>query len=87
MPTLTSMRNKAIFADLANSATRLDTRHRKGVNVLYGNGGAHWVPRDGFQGTLAQCPEPVFFPANSVDPEKVRVNGLIDQIWSVFDRF
>jgi hypothetical protein len=29
----------------------------------------------------------VFFPANSVDPEKVRVNGLIDQIWSVFDRF
>ena len=39
MPKLTRFKNKAIFADLTASQTRVVTRHRTGINVLYGNGG------------------------------------------------
>ncbi len=83
MPRLTKFKNKAIFADLANSATRLDTRHTQGVNVLYGNGGAHWVPRSAFNDPLAQCPEPIFGPPPA---QAAQINALIDQIWDAFDR-
>ena len=86
MPRLSSMRNLAIFADLANSATRLDTRHRKGVNVLYGNGGAHWVARSSFNDPLAQCPEPIFPNAATPPALLTQINGLIDQIWTSFDQ-
>lgn len=44
LPKLTTFFNKAIFADLVSNPPRLDSRHIKGINVLYGNGGAHWVP-------------------------------------------
>ena len=81
-PRLTSFGNLAIFADLANSATRLDTRHQDGVNVLYGNGAAYWVQRSTFNTVLAQCPEPVFNPPA---PVATQVNGLITQIWQTFD--
>ena len=82
MPRLTAMRNQAIFADLANSATRLDTRHRRGVNVLYGNGSAHWVARSNFNDPLSQCPEPIFSPPTA---QAAAINALIDRIWSAFD--
>ena len=82
MPRLTALRNLAVFADLANSATRLDTRHRTGVNVLYGNGSARWVPRSAFNAPLSQCPEPVFSPPTAT---AVVINGLIDRIWAAFD--
>lgn len=85
MPMLTTMRNKAIFADLANSAARLDTRHRKGVNVLYGHGGAHWVTRDAFNTPLSQSPEPVF--TATPNPESIRIDGLMTEIWTAFDGF
>src|SRR5438270_4687956 len=48
MPRLAKFKNKAIFADLVSISTRVDTRHVKGVNVLYGSGAAHWVDRKAF---------------------------------------
>ena len=69
----------AILADLANSSTRLDTRHERGVNVLYADGGAGWVDRRSFAAPLAASPEPAFpFPAT--------YDANMDAIWAAFDR-
>ena len=80
LPKLTQMKSKAIFADLANSPTRLDTRHAAGVNVLYGDGSAHWVNRGAFADPLARSAEPAGFPP---DPQ---YDDEMDEIWAAFDR-
>jgi len=43
VPRLTKMKNTAILADIASDPLRLLERHKKGVNVLYGHGGAKWI--------------------------------------------
>ena len=45
---LASFKSKAILADANMSPLHLTARHKKGVNVLYGNGGAKWVPKEAF---------------------------------------
>jgi len=81
MPRLSQFKNKAILADLANSPARLDTRHRKGLNVLYGNGGARWVDRGAFDSVLAPLPDPAGNPSGFI-----QYDAPIDQIWTIFDR-
>ena len=44
-PKLTRLKNVALFSDLFSSRERVDARHVKGVQVLYGHGGAKWVDR------------------------------------------
>jgi prepilin-type N-terminal cleavage/methylation domain-containing protein len=44
-PKLTKMKNQALLSDLFSSPQRVDGRHVKGVQVLYGHGGAKWVDR------------------------------------------
>jgi hypothetical protein len=56
MPKLISFRHKALLADLFHTPMRLDTRHRDGINVLFGEGSAHWVARADFNDQLVQCP-------------------------------
>ena len=48
MPKLVQLKSKAILADANQSPLHLKARHKKGVNVMYGNGGAKWVPKDAF---------------------------------------
>ncbi len=79
VPKMNSFRNRAIIADLMNSPGRLNSRHEDGVNVLYGHGGAHWVPRDVFEEPLEASPEPRWPPNPDIDP-------LQDAIWDAFDR-
>jgi len=55
MPKLINFQDKAILADLFHMPRRLDTRHTDGVNVLFGDGSAHWVPRKNFDDLLAPC--------------------------------
>jgi prepilin-type N-terminal cleavage/methylation domain-containing protein len=43
-PKAKAYRNKAVISDVMKWRECIDSRHRDGVNVLYGNGGAHWVP-------------------------------------------
>lgn len=74
VPRLAEFRNKAVLADLIHTPTRVDTRHRTGVNVLYGHGGAYWVDRSEFDDDLKQCP--------SISPA---ANPFQDHIWSTFD--
>ena len=80
LPKLTRLKNVAILADLANSPTRLDTRHVAGVNVLYGDGSARWVGRGAFADPLARSAEPAGFPP---DPQ---YDAEMDEIWAAFDR-
>ena len=46
LPKLTQLKSKAILADANVTALHLKSRHKKGVNVMYGNGAAKWVPAD-----------------------------------------
>ena len=79
MPRLTRFKNKAIFADLTAAWTRVITRHRVGVNVLYGNGGAHWVPLSAFDQPESQWTEPA---AGVPNPAQ---NATHVSIWNIFD--
>lgn len=75
LPKLTEFKSKAIFADLVATPARLDKRHKKGINVLYGDGSAAWVAREGFNKDLKPC--------TSISPG---FNPNQDRIWAVLDR-
>lgn len=75
LPRLSQFKSKAIFADLTATPQRLDTRHRVGINVLYGDGSAHWVGRQVFNDDLLKCPE----IAKAANPFQ-------DNIWLSLDR-
>ena len=79
LPRLAAFRNKAILADLSNSHVRLDSRHRTGLNVLFGNGAARWVSRRAIEPAITQLPAPAGPPNNAYDP-------LMDEVWSKIDR-
>jgi prepilin-type processing-associated H-X9-DG protein len=74
LPRLSRLKHKAIFADLTALPARLNTRHVKGVNALYGDGSAHWVPRSSFESALASC-----------DAINARYNPNQDAIWDALD--
>jgi hypothetical protein len=48
MPRLTRLKSLAIVADLAITPLQMEYRHKRGVNVMYGHGGAKWVPKEAF---------------------------------------
>src|SRR6185436_12479823 len=75
MPRLTRFRSKAIFADLTAVVARVDTRHKTGVNVLYGDGSAIWIDRSKFNTYLMGC---TIINASN--------NARQDAIWESFDR-
>jgi len=75
MPRLTKFKNKAIFADLTAVVARVDTRHKTGVNVLFGDGSAFWVDRSKFNNDLIGC--------TTISPSN---NARQDAIWESFDR-
>jgi prepilin-type N-terminal cleavage/methylation domain-containing protein len=79
MPRLTRFKNKAIFADLTAARTRVITRHRVGANVLYGNGGARWVPLKAFDHPETVWQEPA---AGVPNPSQ---NATHTVIWSSLD--
>jgi prepilin-type N-terminal cleavage/methylation domain-containing protein/prepilin-type processing-associated H-X9-DG protein len=76
MPRLQDFHAKAMLADLVAIPARVDLRHRDGVNVLFGDGSASWVPRSAFDEPLKKC------TANN-DPQ---FNPQQDQIWAAFDK-
>jgi prepilin-type N-terminal cleavage/methylation domain-containing protein/prepilin-type processing-associated H-X9-DG protein len=74
VPRLGEFKYKAIFADLVATPDRVSLRHKTGVNVLYGDGSAHWVDRSGFETAIQACP--------AISPD---ANPYQDQIWAVLD--
>lgn len=45
MMRLSKLKSKAIVGDIHSFKERLDRAHKKGINVLYANGGAKWIDR------------------------------------------
>jgi prepilin-type N-terminal cleavage/methylation domain-containing protein/prepilin-type processing-associated H-X9-DG protein len=78
MPKLNRFRSRAILADLTAARTRVITRHRTGINVLFGDGSARWVDLKRFDQAPAQWPEPTFPP----DPT---YNATVDTVWAALD--
>jgi hypothetical protein len=44
MPRFSRMKGQALLADIMEDKAAIRARHKKGLNVLYGHGGAHFVP-------------------------------------------
>jgi prepilin-type N-terminal cleavage/methylation domain-containing protein len=78
IPRLTKMKNKAIIADLLSNPQDYKLAHKTGVNVLYGHGGAVWVPEQVFNHMLNFNR----FPTGGFD---VAHNAEIDKIWESLD--
>ena len=79
LPRLRQFKNRAILADTTASYVRVDTRHRTGLNALFGDGSATWIPRPQLGPTLAHLPEPAGTPNATLDP-------LVDAVWAGIDR-
>jgi hypothetical protein len=75
LPSLYEFKCEAILSDMTAPSERVTTRHNRGINVLYGNGSAHWVQRKAFDEPLKKCP--------AIDPA---ANVYQDQIWQALDR-
>ena len=75
-PKLVKYKSKAILADIVAEPQRLNHRHKKGINVLYGHGGAVWVDAKVFKLDLDQCADP-FLHTYDVYQEN---------IWKLLDR-
>jgi prepilin-type N-terminal cleavage/methylation domain-containing protein/prepilin-type processing-associated H-X9-DG protein len=78
MPRLHRFKSRAILADLTAARNRVLARHRDGVNVLYGDGSAHWVDLSHFDRPQDQWPEPTFPPSPAH-------NAAHDAIWKALD--
>lgn len=48
LPRLNKLRNKAILCDLVTDRAYVLRRHKTGINVLYADGSARWVPLSAF---------------------------------------
>jgi len=75
MPKLNHFRGRAILADLTATPARVQSRHRSGVNVLFGDGAAKWVAASQFKSSLETC--------TTIDSKH---NDSQDVIWRTFDR-
>jgi prepilin-type N-terminal cleavage/methylation domain-containing protein len=92
LPRLSKLKNKAIFADLISRYEWVtETGHKTGVNVLYANGGAHWVDHSVFvKQTIINIPRDLttafgpqynkFLLADPADP------AALPGAWDLFDR-
>jgi prepilin-type N-terminal cleavage/methylation domain-containing protein len=91
-PRLTKMKNQAILADVFSDPRRLPERHKKGVNVLYGNGGAKWV--DAKVGAIVEVNKttPRYFNVelarcnSDFNQGRDTNNEAQDFIWLIFDK-
>jgi prepilin-type processing-associated H-X9-DG protein len=79
LPKLSRFKNNAIVADLTSARVRVDTRHQTGINALFGDGSAIWIPRKQIEPAINDLPEAAGMPDPSRDP-------LMDEVWSGIDR-
>lgn len=79
LPRLTKFKNSAIVADLTSAKVRLETRHRTGLNVLFGDGSAIWIDRKRIEPAISELPEAAGAPNPTMNP-------LMDDVWNGLDR-
>jgi prepilin-type processing-associated H-X9-DG protein len=78
LPKIEDLGSEAIASDLTAAANRIVTRHGDGINVLYGDGSAHYVYLTTFAQPAAKWPEPTLPPSPAY-------NQTQDEIWSDLD--
>jgi prepilin-type N-terminal cleavage/methylation domain-containing protein len=78
-PRLAKYKNHAVLSDIVASPAHLNQRHKKGANVLYGHGGAKWVPLETFKASVDLCNSD--FAINTAQN-----NTEQDKIWAIWDR-
>jgi prepilin-type N-terminal cleavage/methylation domain-containing protein len=84
-PRLPKLKNIAILADITASNQRVAERHKKGVNVLFGHGGAKWIDLSAGDSKttvkleVAKCNDD-FGTGRDTN------NAAQDKIWSIWDR-
>lgn len=76
MPRLGDLRHEAIFADTIGTPERVDTRHNRGVYVLYGDSAVLWIEREAFDEPLSEI--------SGIDVGGA-YNDQQQAIWDIFD--
>jgi prepilin-type N-terminal cleavage/methylation domain-containing protein len=56
LPKMARLKNKALLSDEIAAPYRIRTNHRTGINVLYTNGSARWVPLAAFEHAEGRSP-------------------------------
>jgi prepilin-type N-terminal cleavage/methylation domain-containing protein len=86
LPRLVKMKNVAIFADIVATPKWVNTAHQKGVNVLYGHGGASWVPRSVFNQNLSICQDVFQTLYNDFQLKMDAKGSAVGGVWWDLDR-
>jgi prepilin-type N-terminal cleavage/methylation domain-containing protein len=76
-PKMSKMKNVAIMADMFMQPFHVYKNHKNGINVLYSNGAAKWVPLKDWEYALNKCAPFARSPSN---PWQAR-------IWKYCDRY
>lgn len=98
MPKLAKVKNLALVADITINPKQVAGRHKKGMNVMYGNAGAKWVPGSAFPAEFRVLQdEPTATSAFSTGNNVAILHEFIPQnnlpvrpargIWAAFDRY
>ncbi len=75
---LNKLKSRAIVSDVLSGQDRIILAHKKGINVLYANGGARWEDQGTFKKQIDKA-------ATSGGMFTVGNNYLVHQIWNNFD--
>jgi prepilin-type N-terminal cleavage/methylation domain-containing protein/prepilin-type processing-associated H-X9-DG protein len=73
-PQLDDLGDRALLADGLGLPERLDSRHRTGANVLFGDGAARWLDRVMFDQPLSDC-----------SSQGASCNAAQDLVWLALD--
>ncbi len=85
LPRLSRFKDRAILADMMATERHVLTRHAEGLNVLYGDGSAHWQPRSIFVFSNANGASVDYLKAPQ-EPFSGEYNSAIDALWSAMDQ-
>lgn len=89
-PKLSKLKNKAILSDMNDSSTRPQVCHKVGLNVLYANGGAHFIRVDTFStavGRTGTQSDPIRADLNlETGSASTNNNQTVYDLWANLDR-
>jgi prepilin-type N-terminal cleavage/methylation domain-containing protein/prepilin-type processing-associated H-X9-DG protein len=85
MPKLSKMKSLALAADIVSTTTIVSARHSSGVNVVYGDGSAHYVDRGTFAADLAKLGSGAFSSAKNVNMLNASTTPNLG-VWGDLDR-
>lgn len=85
MPRLTRMKSLALAADIVSTTSIVGARHSSGVNVVYGDGSAHYVDKTAFAADLTSVGNGAFSSANNNNVLNLNVTPSTG-IWGDLDR-